>query len=117
MLFGFGLERREQTYYFEQIEELSVDITDDDDGFLDENDIGFAFFLLEDVLRMAMKRSTRYLTHVLGSFFSYERSCLMRVMLIFSSRPSWSYREVIYNYKPKLPITSSYPCFKADNMP
>jgi hypothetical protein len=40
MLFGLGLEGGEETDDFEEVEELSVNVADNDDGFVDEDDVG-----------------------------------------------------------------------------
>ena len=98
VLFRLLLERGEETDDFEEVVELSVNITDADDRLLDEYDIGLILLMEERVLAMLMNRSQRCFSHDLGSFFSSESNCLRSMMLILLSFPNCYSRLFIMLY-------------------
>lgn len=90
MLFGLGLEGGEQTDDFEEVEELSVDVADDDDGFVDRYHVGLIFWMRRKLLTILTKFSTKALTQGLAGFLLSERICFSNVILISFPLPNCS---------------------------
>ncbi len=82
MFLGEWVEGGEETHNLEQVVELAVDVTNDDDWLVDLDDIGFQLCMWREVLTRAVKRLIRLLTHSREGLTLLDSISLRRVMSI-----------------------------------